>query len=105
MFLHQNHLGELVKNADFTALKPIDSNSSGIDMESAYLTTQVILTFKFENLWRKVLFSRFGWKGQGNRVSRYPWPRSFASPHLSISFCCHPDVTSGIRLSRDRDTG
>lgn len=30
--------GELVKNAGFTALKPIDSDSLGIDKESAYLT-------------------------------------------------------------------
>lgn len=30
--------GELVKHVGFTALKPIDSDSLGIDKESAYLT-------------------------------------------------------------------
>lgn len=36
-------LDELVKNADFTALKPIDSDSLGTDKESEYLTIHMIL--------------------------------------------------------------
>lgn len=99
MFLHQDHLGA-PEECRFHSRKPVDSDSPGQTRNLHYLTTEGILTLKFESGVNFMLWL----EGQGNRK----FPNALGLHHLPEDFCpticCHPDGISGLRL-RDRDTG